>query len=91
MTKQELINKIAWNTKVAKKDISQVLDTFFEVMRTDVLEKGESIRYGPYGKFYVKEIPSKTVKLNNKTIVSEPKKRVTFKPFTKMQKRITNK
>jgi len=71
-------------------DIGEVLDSFFDIISTDVLMKGESIRYGSYGKFSIKQVPSRTVKLRNKVTQTTPKVKVTFKPYKKLQQYTTD-
>ena len=71
MTKAEIINKIATETGVAKKDVSMTVEAFMEVIKQSLLEQKENVYLRGFGSFIVKHRAEKTARniSKNTTIV----------------------
>lgn len=59
MTKQDLVNSIALQTGLTKKDSQLALETFIEVV-SETLENGEDVSLSGFGKFEVVERAART-------------------------------
>ncbi len=54
MTKADLINKIAKDVGLTKKQAGQALDSFMDAIKT-VMKKGDELTLPKFGRFYVKK------------------------------------
>lgn len=54
VTKVELINKVAENTQMTKKDVGACVDAFFSVIQ-ETLRAGEKVQLTGFGTFEVRE------------------------------------
>ena len=82
MTKAEIINKIATETGVAKKDVSMTVEAFMEVIKQSLLEQKENVYLRGVGSFIVKHRAEKTARniSKNTTIVIPAHDFPSFKP-----------
>lgn len=82
MTKAEIINRIASETGVAKKDVSQTIEAFMEVIKQSLLEQKENVYLRGFGSFIVKHRAEKTARniSKNTTIVIPAHDFPSFKP-----------
>ena len=82
MTKAEIINKIAEETGVAKRDVATTVEAFMEEIRVSIAEKKENVYLRGFGTFEVKHRAQKTARniSKNTTIVIEAHDVPEFKP-----------
>ena len=82
MTKAEIINKIAEETGVAKKDVATTVEAFMEEIRYSLAESKENVYLRGFGTFVVKRRAKKTARniSKNTTIVIEAHDFPAFKP-----------
>ena len=82
MTKAEIINKIAEETGVAKKDVAATVEAFMEEIRVSLAENKENVYLRGFGTFVVKRRAQKTARniSKNTTIVIDAHDYPTFKP-----------
>ena len=82
MTKAEIINKIAEETGIPKKDVSTAVESFMEVIRTSLCEEKENVYLRGFGTFHVKRRAKKTARniSKNTTLVIEAHDFPAFKP-----------
>ncbi len=82
MTKAEIINRIASETGVAKKDVSSTVEAFMEVIKQSLLEQKENVYLRGFGSFIVKHRAEKTARniSKNTTIVIPAHDFPSFKP-----------
>ena len=82
MTKAEIINRIASETGVAKKDVSSTVEAFMEVIKQSLLEQKENVYLRGFGSFIVKHRAEKTARniSKNTTIVIAAHDFPSFKP-----------
>ena len=82
MTKAEIINKIAEETGVAKRDVTTTIEAFMEEIRISVAEKKENVYLRGFGTFEVKHRAQKTARniSKNTTIVIDAHDVPDFKP-----------
>ena len=82
MTKAEIINKIAEETGVAKRDVATTVEAFMEEIRVSIAEKKENVYLSGFGTFEVKHRAQKTARniSKNTTIVIEAHDVPDFKP-----------
>ena len=81
MTKADVINALANNTGMARKEAAEAVNLFLETVR-DALERGEKVSLVGFGTFYVKEKNARQGR-NPRTgerIQIPPKRVATFKP-----------
>ena len=73
MTKAEIINRIAEETGVAKKDVATSVEAFMEVIRTVLSEEKDNVYLRGFGTFHVKRRAQKTARniSKNTTLVIE--------------------
>ena len=71
MTKADIINKIADQTGVAKKDVATTVEAFMEEIRVSLAENKENVYLRGFGTFLVKRRAQKTARniSKNTTIV----------------------
>ena len=82
MTKAEIINRIADETGVAKKDVATSVEAFMEVIRTVLSEEKDNVYLRGFGTFHVKRRAQKTARniSKNTTLVIEAHDFPAFKP-----------
>jgi len=82
MTKAEIINKIAEETGIAKKDVAASVEGFMEAIRTTLAEEKQNVYLRGFGTFIVKRRAQKTARniSKNTTIVIEAHDFPAFKP-----------
>ena len=83
MTKADIINKIADNTGLQKKDVAVVVESFMESIKDSLLSNKENVYLRGFGSFIVKHRAAKTARnILKKTTMKigahdQPKKRDT--------------
>ena len=82
MTKAEIINKIADETGLAKKDVAISVEAFMETIRESLSDKKENVYLRGFGTFVVKRRAQKTARniSKNTTLVIEAHDFPAFKP-----------
>ena len=82
MTKAEIINKIAEETGVAKRDVATTIEAFMEEIRVSIAERKENVYLRGFGTFEVKHRAQKTARniSKNTTIVIDAHDVPDFKP-----------
>ena len=82
MTKAEIINKIAEETGVAKRDVATTVEAFMEEIRYSLAESKENVYLRGFGTFVVKRRAQKTARniSKNTTLVIEAHDYPAFKP-----------
>ena len=82
MTKAEIINQIAEQTGVAKKDVSTTVEAFMETIRISLAENKEAVYLRGFGTFGIKHRAKKTARniSKNTTIVIPAHNVPAFKP-----------
>ena len=82
MTKAEIINRIAEETGLAKKDVAISVEAFMEAIRKSLAEEKENVYLRGFGTFVVKRRAQKTARniSKNTTLVIEAHDYPSFKP-----------
>lgn len=82
MTKADIINKIATNTGIPKKDVAVVVESFMEMIKNSLLEKKENVYLRGFGSFVIKHRAVKTARniLKKTTMIIEAHDLPSFKP-----------
>ena len=82
MTKAEIINQIAEQTGVAKKDVTTTVEAFMEAIRISLAENKENVYLRGFGSFIVKHRAQKTARniSKNTTLVIDAHDFPAFKP-----------
>ena len=82
MTKAEIINQIAEQTGVGKKDVATTVEAFMETIRISLAENKENVYLRGFGTFGVKHRAKKTARniSKNTTLVIEAHDFPAFKP-----------
>ena len=82
MTKAEIINQIAEQTGVAKKDVTTTVEAFMETIRISLAENKENVYLRGFGTFGVKHRAKKTARNISKhtTLMIEARDIPSFKP-----------
>ena len=82
MTKAEIINKIAEETGIAKKDVAATVEAFMEEIRVSLADNKENVYLRGFGTFTVKHRAAKTARniSKNTTIVIPAHNVPAFKP-----------
>ena len=82
MTKADIINEIAIQTGIQKKDVSVVVESFMETIKNSLLEKKENVYLRGFGSFVIKHRAAKTARniLKNTTMTIEAHDLPSFKP-----------
>ena len=76
MTKADIINKIADQTGVAKKDVATTVEAFMEEIRVSLAENKENIYLRGFGTFLVKHRAQKTARnISKNTLCQTERKR----------------
>ena len=89
MNKQELIEKIASESTLSKKAVTETVNAVFEEIAHS-LKKKEDVKLSGFGNFFVKEVKSHNG-VNPKTkkaVVVASKKKVTFHPSEALKEKI---
>ena len=82
MTKAEIINQIAVETGVAKKDVATTVEAFMETIRVSIAENKQNVYLRGFGTFIVKHRAKKTARniSKNTTIEIDARDIPAFKP-----------
>ena len=82
MTKAEIINEIANNTGLQKKDVSVVVESLMNTIKDSLLDKKENVYIRGFGSFIIKHRAAKTARniLKNTTMTIEAHNFPSFKP-----------
>ena len=82
MTKADIINKIAVNTGLQKKDVAVVVESFMETIKDSLLENKENVYLRGFGSFIIKHRAAKTARniLQKTTMIIEAHDLPSFKP-----------
>jgi len=86
MTRKDLIDKLAREFKLKKKDSEKIVKFIFEQI-SEALKKGESVGVQNFGTFTVIRTKKRKVKLpSGEWIEVPPRKKILFHPSLKLQK-----
>ncbi|MCH5302216.1 MAG: integration host factor subunit beta [Prevotella sp.] len=82
MTKADIINKIADETGVAKKDVAATVEAFMEEIRVSLAQNKDNVYLRGFGSFIVKHRAQKTARniSKNTTLVIDAHDYPAFKP-----------
>ena len=82
MTKADIINKIAEETGIAKKDVAATVEAFMEEIRVSFAQNKENVYLRGFGSFIVKHRAQKTARniSKNTTLVIDAHDLPAFKP-----------
>ena len=82
MTKADIINKIAENTALQKKDVAVEVESFLETIKDSLLENKENVYLRGFGSFIIKHRAAKTARniLQKTTMIIEAHDLPSFKP-----------
>ena len=82
MTKAEIINQIAEQTGIAKKDVTTTVEAFMEAIRISLAENKENVYLRGFGTFGVKHRAKKTARniSKNTTLLIDARDIPSFKP-----------
>lgn len=82
MTKADIINEIAAQTGLQKKEITAVVESFMDTVKNSMLEKKDNVYLRGFGSFIVKRRAEKTARniSKNTTITIEAHDFPSFKP-----------
>ena len=82
MTKADIINGIASSTRISKKDVSAVVESFMDAIKNSMLEKKENVYLRGFGSFIIKHRAEKTARniSKNTTITIPAHNFPSFKP-----------
>ena len=83
MTKAEIVKTIAMQTGVNAKEVSVVVESFMEEIRTSLANNKENVYLRGFGSFIVKHRAQKTARniSKNTTLVIEDHDLPAFKPY----------
>jgi DNA-binding protein HU-beta len=92
MTKAEIVNNIAEQTGIARKDVSIAIEAFMEEIRTSLAVNKENVYLRGFGSFIVKHRAQKTARniSKNTTLVIEAHDLPAFKPAKSFIERMDN-
>ena len=82
MTKADIINTIAMNTGLQKKDVAVVVESFMETIKNSLLENKENVYLRGFGSFVIKHRAAKTARniLQKTTMIIDAHDLPSFKP-----------
>lgn len=82
MTKADIVNEIAIETGVPKKDVAAVVEGFMKSIKGSLLDKKENVYLRGFGSFVIKHRAAKTARniLKNTTITIGEHDMPSFKP-----------
>ncbi len=91
MTKADIINEIANETGVAKKDVTVVVESFMDAVKNNLLKK-ENVYLRGFGSFIIKHRATKTARniSKNTTIVIDAHDIPAFKPAKSFVEKMQN-
>ena len=73
MTKADIINEIASNTGISKKDVSAVVEGFMESIKNSLLNEKENVYLRGFGSFIIKHRAAKTARnISKNTTITIP-------------------
>lgn len=73
MTKADIINEIATETGISKKDVSAVVESFMDAIKDSLLDKKENVYLRGFGSFIVKHRAEKTARnISKNTTITIP-------------------
>ena len=92
MTKAEIVNTIAQQTGIGKKEVATTIEAFMEEIRTSLTNKKENVYLRGFGSFIVKHRAQKTARniSKNTTLVIDAHDLPAFKPAKSFIERMTN-
>ena len=92
MTKAEIINKIADETGIAKREVAATVEAFMEEIRVSMAENKENVYLRGFGSFIVKHRAQKTARniSKNTTLVIEAHDLPAFKPCKSFIEKMSN-
>ena len=71
MTKADIINEIAMQTGIQKKDVSVVVESFMETIKGSLLNKKDNVYLRGFGSFIIKHRAAKTARdIGKKTSIT---------------------
>ena len=93
MTKADIVKTIAMNTGVNAKEVSIVVESFMEEIRTSLANNKENVYLRGFGSFIVKHRAQKTARniSKNTTLVIEAHDLPAFKPYKSFIERMDKK
>ena len=93
MTKADIVKTIAMNTGVSAKEVSIVVESFMEEIRTSLANNKENVYLRGFGSFIVKHRAKKTARniSKNTTLVIEAHDLPAFKPCKSFVERMDQK
>jgi DNA-binding protein HU-beta len=93
MTKADIVKTIAMNTGVSTKEVSIVVESFMEEIRTSLANNKENVYLRGFGSFIVKHRAKKTARniSKNTTLVIEAHDLPAFKPCKSFVERMDQK
>ena len=93
MTKADIVKTIAMNTGVSTKEVSIVVESFMEEIRTSLANNKENVYLRGFGSFIVKHRAQKTARniSKNTTLVIEAHDLPAFKPCKSFIERMDKK
>ncbi len=82
MTKADIINEVSIATGIPKKEVSMVVESFMEQVKTSLLDKKENVYLRGFGSFNIKHRAAKTARniSKNTTITIPAHDLPSFKP-----------
>jgi len=82
MTKADVINSIANNTGMPRKDVAVVVESFMETVKTSLLKDKENVYLRGFGSFIIKRRATKTARniLKKTTMIIPAHNLPCFKP-----------
>ena len=82
MTKADIINELAENTGLQKREVAIVVENFMEAIKNSLLNKKENVYLRGFGSFIIKHRAAKTARniQKNTTITIEAHDLPSFKP-----------
>lgn len=91
MTKAEIIAEISTKTGIEKLDVQEVIEAFFKVVKTSMVE-GENVYVRGFGSFVVKKRATKTARnISKNTAIIIPEHYVpSFKPAKVFVEKVKN-
>ena len=89
MTKTQLVDKIAKDTELTKKQAAEAVDAMIAAMQ-DALAAGESVQLVGFGGFSVKEVAARTGRnpKTNETVEIPASRRVTFSASKTLKEKV---
>lgn len=82
MTKADMINEIVQNTGISKREVTVVVESMMDCVKTSLLERKENVFLRGFGSFIIKHRAAKTARniLKNTTITVAAHDLPSFKP-----------